>query len=437
MKTDLVILLTQRLWQALSGVLTIVLVAHFLTPELQGWYYSFISIAALYTLFDLGLSLVIIQITAHLFVGLNWGHKGRPEGNRPHQFQSFIIQIFRHYLVLALVFALLAIPGGLLFFTCQTNSHPVDFNWMAAWISMALITAIAIITIPALALVEGSGNIREVYLIRLIQGIAGSIGCWIVLIAHGGLWATIMTPLMSIATISLWLWIKRPHMLSAPTEREFSALKWKTEVWPLQWKIGLSWLSGYLLTAIYTPILFHYQGAVVAGQMGLSLTIANMLGFLAQSWIARHVPAMAQAAAIRDWTALDRLFRRDLIISTSAYLAGAAALCGAYRIAQGIPIFTPYLGRILPFWSFFGLLCIALLNHLVAAFAAQLRSYKQEPLVWLAVVAAAITVPCAIWASAVYSAAGVVSTILCVQLFISLPVATWIRQKTNTTWRAR
>ena len=92
MKTDLVILLTQRLWQALSGVLTIVLVAHFLTPELQGWYYSFISIAALYTLFDLGLSLVIIQITAHLFVGLNWGHKGRPEGNRPHQFQNRLWQ---------------------------------------------------------------------------------------------------------------------------------------------------------------------------------------------------------------------------------------------------------------------------------------------------------------------------------------------------------
>jgi hypothetical protein len=51
---------------------------------------------------------------------------------------------------------------------------------------------------------------------------------------------------------------------------------------------------------IYTPILFHYQSANVAGQMGLSLAIANMLGLLAQSWIALRVPTMAMTVGHKD-----------------------------------------------------------------------------------------------------------------------------------------
>ena len=242
-----------------------------------------------------------------------------------------------------------------------------------------------------------------------------------------------MTPLMSVFTIALWLKIKRPFMLLAPKNTIGAELQWKTEVWPLQWKTGLTWLCSYLITAIYTPILFHFQGAVVAGQMGLSLTIANMLGVLAQAWIARHVPAMAQAAAVRNWAELDRLFLNDLFVSTTAYLAGAAVLCGLYLYV--LPL-TPYQDRILPFWTFSGLLGVGLFNHFITAFASQLRSYKQEPLVWLTVTSAAIIVPCAIWASSVYSAQGVVATIFSVQLFIYLPIATWIWIKSNKIWRA-
>ena len=431
MKTDIVIVLAQRGWQAVSGVITIMMVAHFLTPELQGWYYSFLSIAALYTLFDLGLSLVVVQLAAHLFVDLSWGKLGRPEGAGAARFLQFTRQICQHYRLLACAFALLAIPGGYLFFSNQIPVHGVVIEWRFAWLALAIATSLAIFSLPALAIVEGSGNIKEVHQIRLIQGVLGSISCWLVLINGGGLWATAMPAFMSVCTVSFWIVTRRPQMIDRNTS--VGKIHWKTEIWPLQWKIGLSWLSGYLLTAIYTPILFHYQGATVAGQMGLTLTIANMLGFLAQSWITRHVPVMAQLAAKREWLAMDALFKRDFILSTMALLLGAGGLCVLYLLLQ----YTPYQHRMLSFLPFAGLLGVALLNHLVAALAIQLRSYKQEPLVWVAVAASCITVPCAIWASKTYSADGVVATILCVQFCISLPISILIWRKSNKKWRAQ
>ena len=429
MKKDIFVVLAQRSWQGLSGLITIILVARFLSPELQGWYYSFLSVAAFYTLFDLGLSIVIVQLTAHLFVDLKWGKKGKAEGPSVSRFREFTFQIFKHYRLLAIAFILIAVPGGYYFFSLQPSAEGI--SWKFAWLGLALATAGSIMTIPALAIVEGSGRIKEVYSVRLSQGVAGSIACWIMLSIGGNLWAAVMPALTGVVTVILWLLFKRPRTLVTQQNKIDQGLRWKTEIWPLQWKIGLTWFSGYLLTAIYTPILFHYQGPIVAGQMGLSLTIANMLGILSQSWIARHVPQLAQFAAKKDWHSMDKLFRRDFSIATASLIFGAIVICCCYCLLA----YTPYQHRVLPFVPFAGLLGIALLNHIIGGLAVQLRSYKQEPLVWVAALAAVATVPLAIWSSQIYSAEGVVASIFCVQLFFSLPAALVVWRHSNKKWR--
>jgi len=180
-------------------------------------------------------------------------------------------------------------------------------EWQWPWICLVIATAVNILALPFLALVEGSGRVGEAYGIRLLQGVFGSIGCWAVLSIGGGLWAPSMIPSIGFLVVLAWLIFCRPALLHNAWRMGDSHIHWSHEIWPLQWRIGLSWLSGYFLTQIYTPILFYYQGAEVAGQMGLSLSIANMLGLLAQSWIARRVPVMAQAAGRQDWNLLDKV----------------------------------------------------------------------------------------------------------------------------------
>jgi hypothetical protein len=143
------------------------------------------------------------------------------------------------------------------------------------------------------------------------------------------------------------------------------------------WLGLVKWI--FFLTQIYNPILFYYQGAEMAGQMGLSLTIANMLGLLAQPWIARRVPVMAQATGRTDWRLLNKVFVQDFIISVLAFLDGALVLGGLHYYFFKK---TNYASRILSFWPFVGLMGIAFLNHINGALAAQLRSYSKESLVW-------------------------------------------------------
>lgn len=422
---------TQRFWQACSGLLSVIFITHCLSPELQGWYYSFISIAALYTLFDLGLSIVLVQVSAHQFVRLQWLPHGELSGEEVDGFKLLACWASRHYAVLAFAYLILAIPGGILFFYSHSSFTGQKISWFAPWVLLASIMAVSIYQLPFFALVEGSGRVKEVYRIRLIQGVLGSLGCWAVLIAGGKLWAAVMAPVIGIMVVAVWLVRQYPLLVTCAFVKSNSDYNWGESVWPLQWRVGLSWLSGYLLTQIYTPVLFHFQGAVVAGQMGLTLTVANMLGLLAQSWLVRHVPAMAQAAATGDWTELDRLFRRDFILSTTAYLGGAAMLCMVYySISQ-----TNYIVRVLPFWPFAGLIAVVCINHVTGALATQLRSFKQEPLVRVTVAGSLVTVPLAIWAASAYSAAGVVASILGVQLCLILPATVRVWKKCNLEWR--
>ena len=50
----------QRLTQGCTGLITLFLVTRYLSLDLQGWYYTFASIAGVWVLFDLGLSVVLL-----------------------------------------------------------------------------------------------------------------------------------------------------------------------------------------------------------------------------------------------------------------------------------------------------------------------------------------------------------------------------------------
>lgn len=429
---DITLILLQRLWQAAAGLVTMLFIAHFLTPIQQGWYYSFLSLASLYTLFDLGLSVVLMQISSHLFVGMKWLPGGSTEGGDPHPLWVLIGRSIRLYLLLALFFSLILVPAGWLFFWAKSGVTALPFgDWLAPWVMLIFVTALSLLVMPYFSLIEGSGQVREIYAIRLAQGVLGSLTCWFVLAAGGGLWATVMAPGMSMAVAMFWLLKTKPTLLQTSLRISGRELAWQREVWPLQWRIGLRWICGYLLTQIFTPILFSAQGAVEAGQMGLSLTIANTLGLLAHSWIAQRVPAMARSAAMRDWESLDRLFNRNFLMSLVAFLGGAIILCTIHTLLRT----TPYSGRLLSFWPFIGLFGVTFIGHINGALASHLRSFRREAFVWVSVVGATITVPAAIWVAGNYGAGGVVLVMFSVQFLLILPLTLILWQKYNRDWR--
>ncbi|WP_158244290.1 hypothetical protein [Trinickia dabaoshanensis] len=425
---DLLLVLSQRLWQAGAGLVTTVLAVHFLSAELQGWYYSFLSVAALYTLFDLGLSTVLVQVAAHAFAGLRWRADFTVEGEGSDHFRALVGRASRWYVVSAIAFAVLLLPGGLLFFGSKAGAAP---HWLAQWIVLCSVTAAGLIFMPFLSVLEGTGRIIEVYAIRLAAAICGSLGAWAMLAAGENLWATAMVPTATLVIPIAWLLAYRRNLIAVAWQTAGREFAWRHEVWPLQWRLAVNWLCGYLLTQINTPVLFHTQGAVVAGQFGLSLTIVNIISLVAQSWLTRRVPAMARAAAQRDWAALDRLFVRDYAVSSAVAVAGAAVTL----IAYGLLSHTAYVHRVLPFWELVALLGFMLANLLIGGLSTHLRSYRKEPLMPLIATTTLISTPVLIWAAARYSSAGLVAVLAAINICVNLPVAVVTWRHCNQTWR--
>src|SRR6202522_4320184 len=54
-----------RFWSSAAGLVTVALIARFLSPAQQGYYYTFGSLVALQIVFELGFSFVILQMRSH------------------------------------------------------------------------------------------------------------------------------------------------------------------------------------------------------------------------------------------------------------------------------------------------------------------------------------------------------------------------------------
>ncbi|MEI6113009.1 MAG: hypothetical protein WCP99_00440 [Burkholderiales bacterium] len=432
--SSLLVLIAQKLWMGASGLMTTVLVATCLTSELQGWYYALLSLAATYTLFDLGFSNVLIGLVSKYAHGARSIDGGNIDGKGANSLRALVEKSLRLYRYLAVGYFVVMIPAGLLFFSGRAEHEGLQWEqWAVAWLGLGFVTAVSLTMTPFLAIVEGSGRVKEVALVRLIHGVAGSLFCWIVLWNGGGLWAAMMTPAFGVIVMSLWLKRRFPTLPVTRFDRSQLSIRWRTDVWPQQWRFGMGWTASYLLTQIYTPILFYYSGTVAAGQMGLSFSIANLLAVVAHVWITRHVPAMAHAATGKDWNTLDRLFKGDLKQSLVFFLFGSIVLCAMVQLIEG----TSYGNRILPFWPFAGLLCISLINHVTGALAAQLRAFQREPLVKIVVLGAIAIVPLAVWVAPSHGAAGVIAVIISVQAGFVLPAVVFVWKRCQVTFRGQ
>jgi len=421
--------LSQRIWQGFSGLITALILTFHISPIEQGWYYSFLSLATFYIIFDFGLSNALIQITSHLFVKLKWVGYGQVKGRKSYEISQLSYQLVRFYSILFFVFVVLMLPFGFWFFGQKMDSEML--SWESPWIALVFTSGLMMLTLPFMAIFEGSGEIKFVYKLRLFQGILSSLVIWLMIINGHVLWAPATFFFMNVIIFIFWLFIYKPIyikkiFLRPPTKRNFIK-----EAWPMHWRVGLSWVSTYLFTQTFVPILFLTQNAKLAGKMGLSLTLANMLALIAQSWMAYQIPDMAKAAASKKWNLLDKIFKDNLLISTIFYILSALLTLLLYFSFSS----SQYIERFLSPIGIICLLFIVLLNHIIGCFTMHLRSYKQEPLAKVLFLGTLVALPLMIAYSSRYAELGMLVIVLCIQIIFILPLTFFLWKKNNVLWR--
>src|SRR5271170_4668279 len=106
-----------RVWSGSAGVITVLLIARFLSPAEQGYYYTFGSLVALQIVFELGFSIVILQLAsherAHLLIAPDGAITGDPIAHE--RLASVLQKSVRWYTVMAIIMAGLLIPSGFYF----------------------------------------------------------------------------------------------------------------------------------------------------------------------------------------------------------------------------------------------------------------------------------------------------------------------------------
>ena len=374
-----------RVWSAGAGLLTIWFVINFLTPELQGFYYTFNSLIALQLFIELGLNFAVIQFASHEMARLTWMPDGTLSGDAEakKRLQSLMNFTFTWFGFAALIMIALMVPAGLYFLNSENHDVHSVGRVSIPWILLVIFSAANLFVAAAAAILEGCGKVAQVSIMRLWQSLFAVTIVWVVLSIGGRLYALTASSLVMAIIGYAWLWNKYRHFFKDLIEHRthLPGMKWKNEIWPFQWRIAVSWMSGYLISQLFNPLLFKTHGPIVAGQMGMSLQIISAMNGAAITWISTKAPVYGKMVVNNQRKELDALFARGLVQSLFFLILGVFAFWSILFLLNKVG--SPYALRMLPL-PLFSLLCLVCIsNHFIFAEAAYLRAHKQEPFMLL------------------------------------------------------
>ena len=369
-----------------TALFTVFFIAKNLSPEEQGFYYTFGSIVALQVFFELGLTGIITQFVAHEASHLKLNADFKMEGEKRYRsrLSSLLKFCAKWYFVIAtLVIVALGIFGSL-FFARYSEEHK-DIEWFLPWILLAVGTAFNLLLSPITAFLEGLGKVKEVAQLRFVQQIVHPIVIWGGLSIGGKLFVSGADAFIRVFVVAIII-AKSPFfkiLKNVWKDTGSERVLYMKEIFPYQWRIALSWVSGYFIFQLFNPVLFATDGAKVAGQMGMTLAALNGLQALTQSWINTKVPKLSGFIAQKDYKSLDDLFgktmKQMLAIGTVCLLVLVAII---YVIQKfDFSLFGMHIGdRFLPIIPF-SLMAWAIWTMFpINCWATYLRCHKKEPL---------------------------------------------------------
>ncbi|MDQ6623535.1 MAG: hypothetical protein M3Y86_08635 [Verrucomicrobiota bacterium] len=424
-----------RVWAAVAGPVTLFFVVRYLTSQEQGFYYTFGSILGLQVFFEIGLASVVGLSASHERAKLDWSNEGTLEGDplAKARLASIFKTGSRWYLAISAIFVAIVLPFGLLFFAKHQPTE-LQVSWRGPWLSVVVVQAANLAITPLLALLEGCGLVGEVALVHIWRTIIGSVLSWALLLLH---WKLFVAPVFNCVSLLCTLtWIalyKRAFLLNLlRTKTIEGALEWSKEVWPFQWKMALSSISGYFIFLCFNPVLFAYHGAAAAGQMGMTLSIMGTLSATASAWIATKAAPFGTLVARRQFGTLDRMFFLALRQSTILITLGGIAFWAAAYFLRLVK--HPIGERLLSPVPLALLVATAVISHVVTAEAVYLRSYKREPFLLISILIAGLTAGSTYLLGVPFGATGMMAGYSVIYLVVGLGGGTWIFHHRRKLW---
>jgi O-antigen/teichoic acid export membrane protein len=411
--------LSSKILTAISGPITAALIGYYFSPELQGYHYTFLSLTALQIFAELGLTSVVISFASHEWAHLKLDPKIGIGGDAKALSRLSSLTIFssRWFAIAASLLVLLLIVAGLAFLSRTPTSNTI-ISWRGPWIALCVATGMNVMLVPAWAILQGCGQIQSFYFCRVVEIPLRTIVMWIAVVMNAGLWAAVIASFASLLWVVYFLWSRyRLFFLSLLHVRTGDQITWTLEILPLQWRIALSWMSGYFMFSLFTPVFFHFQGPALAGQMGMTWALLTGISGLAGTWIQVKIPDFGTLVARKEYHSLDRLVRKAGIISALVMFVGVAVFYGLLILLSR---YAPALRqKLLPTTPILFFMIAEVLRQISIAQSSYLRAFKQEPFLALSL-ALGLSVGGAVVVCAKYFSVEAVSLCYLVAIVVSI-----------------
>jgi hypothetical protein len=400
-----------------AAVVTLVLVVVYFPPELQGYYYTFTSLLVLQTILDLGMGTVLVQFVSHEWSKLDFDARGNVCGDEvaSRRVAGLLRVGLLWYAVAAVAFfGIVGAVGSLLLKRYGTSSS-VLWPW---WLLCGAVS-VSIFQVPLRSVLEGSNQVARVQKAAAVISILAAAAGWIAIVSGWELYSLAMSVgVTALLAVTVYGTAARPFLRLLRDRGHREHFSWQREFWPQQWRIATSFMAGFCVFQSFVPILFYYQGPVVAGKMGASLQIYNAINSIGLSWANARGPYMGLLGARGEIGALKAMVRHTFARSRLAVLACAiAALVGL----GGLHAFHYRADRFIGIVPLAVLLGTLVLLQKTAIETLAIRFQKIEPFVLNSIVSALLMVASNVLMSRFYGIAGVCLGFAVVMLGVTIP----------------
>lgn len=425
---------------AFAGLITIYFISAYLTSEEQGYYFTFGSLLAIQTFFDLGLTGILTQYVAHEQAHLEWNdNKVQLHGDNKYlsRLSDLLHFSVKWYAIISTLLLITLIIVGLMFFSHYSKSNFI--SWKIPWILVCIGTSLNLFLAPILSFLTGLGKVEDVARIQFIRQLIIPSISWLGFILKFKLYVLGIASVSSAIFVLIFIALTsfRPILFNIWKAEIEERVSYMNEIFPFQWKIALSWISGYFIFQLFNPVLFATEGATVAGQMGMTLQVLNNISAFSFNWINTKVPLFSRLIEIKNYFELDKIFNKTILQESSICLLMLIFfIFGVFLIRIfGITFHDNLLAD-----RFLGVVPIIFMsttiyaNQFTSSFATYLRCHKKEPFLVNSIVMGILTMASTLIFGKLYGLYGICIGYVALTLFVGLPWGYLIYKTKKNEW---
>jgi O-antigen/teichoic acid export membrane protein len=286
---------------------------------------------------------------------------------------------------------------------------------------------------PFLSLLEGCEQIAPVAKFRVWQAVVSNFGFWSAIACGANLWAVpVLSSISAVFCIYYLVVSQRNFFRPFFKSPVLGGMNWKTEIFPMQWRLALQGVMNYFVFSLFTPVMFHYHGPVVAGQMGMSLQLVNAVQSIAAIWIFTKAPRFGILVARRDFGLLDSEWRKASLLAVTMMIMGLVFLLSVLYLMVEMRL--DIVNRVLSPLAFVLLAAGSLFSLGSLCFSVYLRAHKKEMLT-IAGIVSGLLMGSLVWQLGIhFGPLGATGSYMFVMSCIAFPMVFFIWKRARQDW---